>query len=128
MLGDQPFQLADELGVAPVLQIEVDPAFEGREAKLLESCGLRLRKRLEGEVGKRRTPPERKRLAQRPDVVTCEQSLEPLEIQLPGLDLDLVAGRARDDSFGSERLPQLRDVVLDRVEIGRASCRERVRL
>src|SRR5207237_1272557 len=63
VLGDQAFELTDELGVAAAFEVELEASLQRGQAKLLQASGLRLRKGLEGEVSERRSPPESKRLA-----------------------------------------------------------------
>ena len=66
VLVDERLELGDELAGAAQLEIGVDPFLERVEAKLLETADLVLRERLEGEVGERRSPPDRQRFAEEP--------------------------------------------------------------
>src|SRR5438128_23889 len=118
MLGDQRVEFPDELSVAADIEVELEPPLERGKAKLLEARRLRLREPLVHEIGERRAAPERERLVQRVDLVAFEQSFEPLQIELARPDGNFVAGWACDDPVGSERLPELRDVVLNRIERG----------
>jgi hypothetical protein len=56
-MGDQRFQLADELGVPAEGERRFDPFFESDQAQLFELCDLFLSKRLVGEVSQRRPAP-----------------------------------------------------------------------
>ena len=68
MLCDEAFELTDEVGVAPQLQLRVDAIFDRDEPQRLEPCDLRLGERLEREVGERSPIPEieRRLVAARP--------------------------------------------------------------
>ena len=81
------------------------------QALLLEPAGLRVRERLVGEVGQRRSLPERERLTDasgrgvRPAAIEIplrarDQPLEPLQIELARLDPQPVA-LARASRSGS---------------------------
>ncbi len=105
-------------------QVGLDPVLERREAQLLESHDGRLGERLVREVGKSRAAPEAQRLAKsaccapgitrrRSSSGVRDESLEAVQIQLVGLELDDVAGRTRRDGVGPEHLAQIRDVALE---------------
>ena len=57
-----------ELGHEPVVtaerELRLDPRFDGGKTFLLEPADLGLREFVVGEVGERRSPPERERLTQ----------------------------------------------------------------
>ena len=129
--GDEDLELADQIAGLPAREVEVDPRLEGHEAKLFEPGDLALRKRLVAEVDERGAAPQRERLAEqlrgclrvplgallpRP----AEQGLEAVAIELPGLDLKEIAGRARDEAraSGAEGAPKPRDVALQRCPRG----------
>ena len=114
MLGDEAFQLADELGVAAEREVRLDPPLERRESKLVQPPDRRLRERLVGEVGERRPAPERERFAESLSrgrrlgtVRLPQQAGEAVEIELVGLDAQHVAGRPRLEPvrLRAERLP-----------------------
>src|SRR5262245_9958750 len=97
-------------------EVCLDPLLESRNAKLLQTSDLALRERLVREVGERRTPPEGECSAQCVRVALFDESFETLEVQLARLDTNQVARRSRDDPVGADRLTQLRDEVLQRVQ------------
>jgi hypothetical protein len=114
------FQLADELRVAPELEVDLDPLQQRREAQLVQPLGLAGGKPFEAKVGERRSAPDLERLSQE---LRAEQrrpgrpSLgdEPVELQrveLARLHAHEVAGRAGDDPRRPEQLAQRRDVAL----------------
>ena len=119
-------QLTHELRVASAGEICVDPGLEHREALVLELARGRRRERLVREVGERRSTPELERGAQCPRgrigrrglelaLALLRQALEALEIDLLGLDVERVPGRARDEQgVRLERLPEARHVLLQR--------------
>jgi hypothetical protein len=115
VLEDERLELADELGMSPEREIRVDSLLERGEPQLLETSDLDLREGLVREVGERGTPPERQCLAEAVRVASLEQPLEPVEIELSRLEPDRVPRRAREDPVGAQDLPELRDVVLERV-------------
>ena len=130
---DERLQLGDELRVPPECEVGLDSRLERGQAKLLEARDLVLRERLVGEVRQRDSSPERQRLAERhlgARRVACIERRsalrgkpgEPMDVHPLRVDLEHVAGRARLDHPGSERLPKLRHVLLDgmRRRCGRA--------
>src|SRR4051812_30338448 len=64
MLGDERLQLADHVDVPTEREIRVDPLDQRGQVKLLEPADLVARECVVGEVGERRSAPERKRFAQ----------------------------------------------------------------
>jgi hypothetical protein len=60
--GDERFELGDERSVAAELELCFEQLLPRGGAKLFEAGDLRLRERLEGEVGERWPPPESERL------------------------------------------------------------------
>ena len=63
MLADERVELADQLRVASVGEVELDPLLDTREAKLLQAGDLGLGEALVGEVRERFSAPQRERLA-----------------------------------------------------------------
>ena len=123
MLLGERLELADELCPAAEGEVGVDATFEGDEAELFEAADLCLRERLAGQVGECGAAPEGEGLAEEPCCVLrwCvlrvgEEPLEAQEVELVRFQPDQVAGLSSlDQAVGSERLPQLGDVVLERV-------------
>ena len=126
MLGDQPPQVGDELRVPARGERGLHPDLDRRQPLLLEPLDVALREPLEGEVGERRSTPQRERLAQdgrrvvravvaQRAAAVVDQPLEPLGVELARLDVEAVAGgRGRHDVPVAERLAQARDMDLDR--------------
>ena len=123
MLANERFQLAHELRVPPEGEVGVDPQLERAHAELLQADDLHLRPVGVRSVGERRAAPELQRVVQEARGVFGRRRLrvvhEPLEgeqVELVRGDADQVAGLLRDDDLSpAERLPELRDVVLQRV-------------
>ncbi len=108
--------------MASQLQLGVDKIRLGGGAQLLEPRHLEPGEGLVGEVGQRRSAPQPDRLAQllRASLRILsprlgDEPLEAAEVRLVGRRLEQVAGIARDDDLRTERLAELRDVVLKRV-------------
>ena len=112
VLAHERLELPDECGMAPVSEIPVDPPLETGQTQLLQPRNLRLGEGLVRELGKRGAPPDAERLLELPLGCKC---LDPFEVELAGLDAELVAGRARDDSISTDCLPKLGDVHLQRL-------------
>ena len=117
VLGDERLELAGEAAVTSERQVGLDPVLERREVQLLESHDGRLGERLVREVGKSRAAPEAQRLAKTaccaPGITrrgssssVRDESLEAVQIQLVGLELDDVAGGTCRDGVGPEHLAQ----------------------
>ena len=92
-------------------QICLDPVLERRHAELVETCGLGLRKGLEGEVGERRTTPERQGLTQElrralgallreRALALGEQALEPRQVEVAVPDPELVSAAGGHENRG----------------------------
>ena len=64
MVGQQPAQLRDDLGVAAAGQLGRDPELGGVQAELGQAFGLRLDQRRRRDIGQRAAVPERERLGQ----------------------------------------------------------------
>ena len=60
----QFLQLADEVGLASELELQLESLLRRGQPFLLEAFEVRAGPRLVGEVGKRRPPPESERLSQ----------------------------------------------------------------
>src|SRR5918996_4741518 len=104
MLRNQRLQLAGQLPVHTPAEFGFDAILERSDAELLETRDRRLRERLVGEIGERRTPPQGKPLSQSRRGGVCaplsegktallRQALEPIEVQLIRLELDQIARR-----------------------------------
>ncbi|HEY7692075.1 MAG TPA: cupin domain-containing protein [Gaiellaceae bacterium] len=127
MLGDQSLQPAQQGVVTTERELGVAEQLDGVQPPLLQPFPPALRQRLGGEIRERRPLPERERLAQatRGSVGPAgtqlslglrDQRLEPLEVELAGLEHDPVAGAAGLDPLRPEGLPQAVDVDLERLD------------
>ena len=105
--------------MAARLELGGDARLVRRKPCLVEARRVGVRELLAGQVGQRRPAPEPERLVIRPRV---DELLEPLGVELAGLDPREIAGRTRHDPVGAERLAQRVDVHLQR----RARVRRRV--
>ena len=124
-LGHELSQLAGERDVAARGQVGLDAVLEGGEPLLLEARDLRLRERLEREIGERRATPQRQRLAQDRRRVLgppagqratplLHEAREAIRVELVGADAQAIAGGCRGEHVGvAERLAQPRHVDLD---------------
>jgi hypothetical protein len=111
LAGDQRLELADELAMPSVREIQVDHRFGGGEPQLLQAPDLGRGERLVRDVGQRRSAPERERVARG---ALGDQTLEAARVDVVGGDPQLVAAAARDDRRpGVEQPAQMRDVLLD---------------
>ena len=124
--ADEPLELGDEVGVLPDRQLRLGALLEEGEAELVEPRDLLLRERLVAEVGQRLAPPQGERLVEerrpahglaRPRLV--DEAPHAGQVELLGPEPNDVARRARLDRIRAERLPQLRDEVLERRHRGR---------
>src|SRR4249919_2251369 len=120
MLGDERLQLRDELTVSSQLEVGIDAGLEHREPSLLEPGDLRLRPRLEAEIGERRAANERERLAQplgcllrRSPRGRADELVEVIDVELARRNGELVAATPRDQPAVAERSAEPRDVDLD---------------
>ena len=116
-------QLPDQLRVAALHQVRLDAVLETGQAQLVEMIALGLREGL-GELGERLAAPEPERLAQvrgggrrlaglERRAARAAQPVEAHDVDRLRVDLDEVAGRAREEHVGRQQLAQLRDVDLD---------------
>ena len=118
--------LGDELGRSPERELGLDSLLFGELAQFLETGNLGLSEGLVGEVGERLTPPEGECLTQagggEVGFAACqrlaslgEQALEAGNIEGLRVEIEPVAGRAREKEPGAEELAQPGDVDLDHV-------------
>src|SRR5262245_48010197 len=123
---DEHFELPDELAVPTQGQVCLDAQLERSQAKLLEANDLRLRERLAREIGESRPAPEVDRIVEqsrslvgRGPPCLVDELLEAEEVELVRRDPDQVSVPAGDDRIArAKRLPQLRDVIVQRVRAG----------
>jgi hypothetical protein len=114
------FQLADELRVAPELEIDLDPFEQHREAPLVQPLGLAGGEAFEAKVGERRSAPQLERVAQALGLAERllarsglgDEALELERVELVGLHPHEVARRPGDDPRRPEQLAQPRHVAL----------------
>ena len=113
---DHCLQLGHNLLVPAERQVSVDPPLQSGEPQLLDPPDRLLRERLVGEIGERRSSPERERSTQpfRSDLRRLSFRLrdelrETFEVELVALDAEQVSRRLRLEplSRGTERLAQL---------------------
>src|SRR5262245_23360685 len=123
MARDERFELAREIAVPPEQEICFEPALERVHPQLLEPRALRLREGLRRELGERRPAPQLERLPIGGRRVVWAtgveartrlggETLEALEVELVGIELQGVAGWPRVQHPRGEHLAQLRDVDL----------------
>ena len=124
VLGHQPAQLADDLGVPAGGDVGLDAARERGDPRLLEAAHLAGCERLVRQVAERRAAPQAERLAQqlrrglRPAgrqlaPAARDELVEALHVALAGADAEPVPGRGpRHRVAVAERLAQPRDVDL----------------
>jgi hypothetical protein len=136
MLEHECVQLADQLGMAAGRKLGVDARLEGGQPQGVQTGDVRLDEGLVGEVGERRSPPERERLAKQLAGIRrigcsrrIQERLEARDIELLGFHMERVAGRARHQTIGPELLAQPGHAHLDRLGGGdrRAFAPERLR-
>ena len=107
MRVDQRLELADHLRVAAERELGLDQLLVRSHPLVLQARDLALGERLVGEVVERRAAPERERRVQRRDrplgaargelaPPLRQPALEPVRVELLGLDPQLVAVLARD--------------------------------
>ena len=108
--------------MAAELQLGVDEAPRARSARLFEPPDLGPRERLVREVGERRAAHERGPPAAAPHVprparrAPADEPFEAGDVDLFGRQRQPVPRRLRRDRVPAERLAELRDVVLERVD------------
>jgi hypothetical protein len=124
MLANERLKLAHQPRVLPRRKIRVDPVLQRGQARFLQPRDLSLRKRLVGEIRKRRTPPHPQRLAQgsagRQCVASferlpaaCGERLEPVDVELAWLDPKHIATPLGEEQPIAQRLTQVRYVSLN---------------
>jgi hypothetical protein len=114
MIPNSLFKLVYQIFCLAKCKIGVEAFLEGEEAALLEPVGFPGCEWFEEEIGERRPLPDRQRLrelgrgrgvlaAPCESSAVLEQRLEAVEVELCGLDVEEVAGRAAFDSLGAEQ-------------------------
>ena len=121
VVPDERFHLGNELCVALTFEVGVNAILERGKANLLEARRLVLRERLEREVGERWASPQIEchtelgsAFFRRPGLGSGDHPSEALEVELLRRDLQPVPGRCGSHHIGPQRLPELRDEVLQR--------------
>ena len=123
---DEILELGHEAGVPPERQVGLDPLLDGGEPGILEPRTRVSGERLGAELCERRPAPELEcfgealrrglRVAGTEQLAPLSnQALEPIEVELALLNPDGVARWLGDQTIGAERLPQLRDIALERL-------------
>ena len=129
MRADQRLEFAAQLCVTSEREIGLDPVFESRQSQLLEPRDLILRELVIGEIRERRSPPERKAVAEQPGRARHltpgehlarlrASALEALRVELSRLEPEDVPGSNRLEGLTRLRpkpLTHLGDACLQRV-------------
>ncbi len=136
MVGQQPAQLRDDLGVAAAGQLGLDPEFGGVKVELGQPFGFRLDQCRRRDIGQRAAMPERERLGQLrrralrvPGGIStpalAHQGLEHLGVGVPRGQAQQVTGSAGDQESAvgvTEEPTQPQHVDADEVaRLGRRS-------
>jgi hypothetical protein len=127
MRADGGLELGNELSVTAQAEVGLDALLERLQPQLLEARDLGLSERLVGEVGQRRTAPQRERLPEfrcralriavsQPAPAVREQLVEPFRVKLAWHQFQRVATALRDQAAVSDHPAQLRDVDVDAVQ------------
>ena len=116
MRGRERVELACERAVAARVEVGVDPRLQRGQPRLLEPRRLRLRERLESEVGECLPTPERERAVR---VAVGDQAREAVDVELVGVDADDVARRPGDDPVGADRPAERMHMHLERARRAR---------
>jgi hypothetical protein len=123
---DEGAELSDQLRVSAEREVGVDPCLQRRQPLVLELGERIARERLVLEIRQRPAAPEVERPTERsrrflglavPELAPAflDQQAEALEVDPIRLDVEHVAGRARDeDAVRLEELPDPRHVLLER--------------
>ncbi len=125
VLRDEPLELGDESRAVSQPELGFDARLDRKKPALLEPLCLGRRERLVEQVGERVAPPEGETLAQEPScrgrigrreraAPLLQQLLEPVEIELTGLDPERISGRTSLDPVGAEERATPRDVAVER--------------
>ena len=119
MLANERLEFPDQTSVPAERELGLDPLLEGFELQLIEAEHLAGREALRGEFAERPAAPEREsfpkpaqRIVRRQLPRLADELLEPLEVELAGIDAQRVSRSARVDAVLTEQLPKLRDVDL----------------
>ena len=119
MLANERLEFPDQTSVPAERELGLDPLLEGFELQLIEAEDLAGRKALRSEFAERPAAPEREsfpkpaqRIVRRQLPRLADELLEPLEVELAGIDAQRVSRSARVDAVLTEQLPKLRDVDL----------------
>ncbi len=103
VLGDELFELDDELAVVSERKVGIDALLDCLQAKLLEPADRSLRERLVREIGERRPAPQSQRLAQllRGDRRLGgrrlpDEALEALQVELVAIKREDIPGGTRE--------------------------------
>src|SRR5262249_33445242 len=112
MVTDELLELRHELRSLPACQLDVDPLLDHGHAALLEPFGLVLCEWLQQEGSERRASPQRRRLL---EAARGGERLEPVEVELAGLDPQRVGAAVAVDAVRAEQLPQPGYIGVDRL-------------
>ena len=111
MRRNKGFELCGDGGVVGAGEVMVDAGLEGDEPRFVEPRGVGAGEGLVGQICEGRPPPEGER--DRKVVATALDELaEAVCVELPGVDVEQVAGRSRLDAVGAERRTERVDVDL----------------
>src|SRR5205807_6395651 len=124
--GDELLELWNEAGRRAGVELRLEPVLDRAEPEVLQPRGGRLAERLGAELAQRRAAPQVERLLQafrrrakvaRGELLPgrCCKRLEAVDVELALDHPELVAGRPCHEPLRAERLPELRDVDLERL-------------
>ena len=133
MLRDEHLEFADQVVLPAEREVAVDSVHQRDDARLVESLDLVAIDGLQLDPRERAAAPQRERLRvdRRGSLEGCgvrlrarldRQRREPRGVELVAGDLDQVAGwscRDRPGAVAAERLAQLRDIAVHRLDRGR---------
>jgi hypothetical protein len=118
VLSDQSFQFADEIRISTRFEIGVDPRLDDSDAKLFQPRDVLRKRRLKGDVGQRRTTPDRERVRQLGGALFCrhwlgiaDETLEAIDIDLSWVGAEHVAPSTCGDNVRPKDLTKTRNVV-----------------
>src|SRR5213083_1969284 len=121
MGAGERLELADDLGVCADRELRLGPLLDERKVELLEPRDLLPGERLVAELRQRLASPQGERIVEQrrtPYRLARSRSVDEApdagEVELLGAEPHDVPGRPRLDHVGAERLPELRDEVLER--------------
>ena len=128
VLGGERLELGHQRAVTAELEVGLDPILERGEPELVQPRDLGLRERLVADVLVRRPAPQLERLAEgrrrrlgRLRAPASREALEPLEVELAGLQAQAIAGPFGHDPVRSQ--PPAQRVHLDLERVRRARRR-----